>query len=94
MVAVKDLVDDARAGDTQPDPDRMAQQRHLQRSAFVLGKSATAERATKPERKYNSLFTRLIDRWEDYQRYTTDLWGSRSRSPALNSSFMLPVRTR
>jgi hypothetical protein len=72
MVAVKDLVDDARAGDRQPDPDRMAQQRHLQRSAFVLGKSATAERATKTERKYNSLFTRLIDRWEDYQRHTTD----------------------
>jgi hypothetical protein len=24
----------------------------------------------------------------------SDLWGSRSRSPALNSSFMLPVRTR
>ncbi|MCA1707891.1 MAG: IS66 family transposase [Actinobacteria bacterium] len=72
MVAVKDLVEDARADDRHPDPDRMAAQRHLLRSAFVLGKSATAGRASKLERKYNSLFTRLIDRWEDYQRYTAD----------------------
>lgn len=72
MLAVKDLLDDARTGDRQPDPDRMAAQQHLLRSAVVLGKSATAGRATKLERKYNSLFTRLIDRWEDYQRYTTD----------------------
>jgi hypothetical protein len=42
MVEVKDLVDDARAGDKQPDPHRMAEQRHLLRSVFVLGKSATA----------------------------------------------------
>lgn len=73
MVAVKDLIDHARAAGRQPDPARMAAaQRHLLRSALVLGKSAPAARATKLERKYNSLFTRLINRWEDYQRYTAD----------------------
>jgi hypothetical protein len=37
-----------------------------------LGKTATATRPTKLERKHHALFTRLIVRWQDYQRYTTD----------------------
>ena len=94
MVAVKDLVEDARAGDTQPDPDRMAHQRHLLRSAVVLGKSATAGRATKLERKYNSLFTRLIDRWEDYQRYTTDPAVSFDNNPAEQTIRMPKLRIK
>ena len=94
MVAVKDLVDDARAGDTQPDPDRMAHQRHLLRSAVVLGKNATAGRATKLERKYNSLFTRLIDRWEDYQRYTTDPAVSFDNNPAEQTIRMPKLRIK
>jgi transposase len=36
----------------------------------VLGKTATSGRATKLERKYNALFTRVINRWDDYLRYT------------------------
>jgi transposase len=72
MVAVKDLIENARAGGAQPDPDQLAKQQHLLRSAYVLGKTATAGRATKLERKHNALFTRLIKRWDDYQRYTTD----------------------
>jgi transposase len=94
MVAVKGLVDDARAGDTQPDPDRMAHQRHAPRSAVVLGKSATAGRATKTERKYNSLFTRLIDRWEDYQRYTTDPAVSFDDNPAERTIRMPKLRIK
>lgn len=94
MVAVKDLVDDARAGDRQPDPDRMAEQRHLLRSAFVLGKSATVGRATKLERKYNSLFTRLIDRWEDYQRYTADPAVSFDNNPAEQTIRMPKLRIK
>ena len=94
MVAVKDLVDHARAGDTQPDPDRMAHQRHLQRSAVVLGKNATAGRATKLERKYNSLFTRLIDRWDDYQRYTTDPAVSFDNNPAEQTIRMPKLRIK
>lgn len=94
MVAVKDLVDHARAGDTQPDPDRMAHQRHLLRSAVVLGKNATAGRATKLERKYNSLFTRLIDRWDDYQRYTTDPAVSFDNNPAEQTIRMPKLRIK
>lgn len=94
MVAVKDLVDDARAGDRQPDPDRMAEQRHLLRSAFVLGKSATAGRDTKLERKYNSLFTRLINRWEDYQRYTADPAVSFDNNPAEQTIRMPKLRIK
>jgi hypothetical protein len=37
-----------------------------------MGKTATSGRATKLERKYNALFTRVIDRWEDYLRFTRD----------------------
>ncbi|MCA1674415.1 MAG: transposase, partial [Actinobacteria bacterium] len=72
IVAVQDLVDDARAGHRQPDPDPMAAQRPLRRSAFVLGNSATTGRATTLEGKDTSLVTRLIDRWADYPRDTTD----------------------
>jgi transposase len=72
MVAVKDLVEGARATGVEPDPDQLAKQQHLLRSAFVLGKNATAGRATKLERKHHALFTRLIERWHDYQRYTHD----------------------
>ena len=72
MVAVKDLLENARATGVEPDPDLLARQRHLLRSAFLLGKRATAGRASKLECKYNALFTRLIERWDDYQRYTID----------------------
>lgn len=72
MVALKDLIDNARAVGVDPDPDQLATQQHLLRSAFVLGKSATTGRASKLECKYNALFTRLIQRWDDYQRYIHD----------------------
>lgn len=94
MVAIKDLVDDARAHNTQPDPEQMAEQRHLLRSAFVLGKNATAGRATKLERKYHSLFTRLIDRWADYQRYTTDPAVSFDNNPAEQTIRMPKLRIK
>jgi transposase len=53
-------------------PDALAHQKRLLKSALVLGKTATSGRATKLERKYNALFTRLINRWDDYLRYTND----------------------
>jgi transposase len=51
---------------------RRGKQTRLLRSALVLGKSATAGRGTKLEAKYNALFTRMITRWPDYQRFTHD----------------------
>ena len=72
LVAVKNLTENAQATGLEPDPDLLATQQHLLRSAFLLGKRATAGRASKLECKYNALFTRLIERWDDYQRYTLD----------------------
>jgi transposase len=51
---------------------RRRQQTRLLRSALVLGKSTTAGRGTKLEAKYNTLFTRMITRWPDYQRFVDD----------------------
>jgi len=72
MLALKDLIENAHAAGREPDPEEFAKQQHRLRSAYVLGKNATAGRAGKLERKYHALFTRLINRWDDYQRYTSD----------------------
>ena len=72
MVTLKELSDTAREHRCQPDADTVRDQQHLLRSAVVLGQSATAGRATKLERKYHALFTRLITRWDDYQRHLAD----------------------
>jgi transposase len=72
MIAVKDLIQTAREQSTTPDTEAIATQQHLLRSAVVLGHNATATRATKLERKYHALFARLINRWDDYQRFVTD----------------------
>jgi transposase len=86
LVEIKDLVAETTAmatvmaATTQPaehlNPHDLTQrkdeQAHVLRSALVLGKNATAGRATKLEAKYNTLFTRMINRWEDYQRFTHD----------------------
>lgn len=68
MVNIKNLLDQARESGHDPDPDAIGAQQHLLRSAAVLGQTATAARATKLERKYHALFTRLTARWDDYQR--------------------------
>lgn len=72
MVKIKKLVDQAREPGREPDADAVHAQQRLLRSAAVLGKTATAARATKLERKYHALFTRLIARWHDYQRCVAD----------------------
>jgi len=82
LVEIKDLLAEttAMAATTQPaehlNPHDLTQrknaQAHVLRSALVLGKNATAGRATKLAAKYNALFTRMINRWEDYQRFTHD----------------------
>lgn len=72
MVNLKNLLDQARADGQEPDAEAVREQQHLLRSAVVLGQTATAARATKLERKYHALFTRLLTRWDDYQRYVHD----------------------
>jgi len=61
-----------RAVDEAVDPEALAAQEHLLRSALVVGKTRTAKRATKLERKYNNLFTRMLHRWDDYLRFAHD----------------------
>jgi transposase len=72
ILAIKKLVDAAAETGVDVDPDALAHQKRLLKSALVLGKTATSGRATKLERKYNALFTRMIKRWDDYLRYTHD----------------------
>ena len=71
-VKIKELAGQAHDHGREPDTDAVHAHQHLLRSASVLGKTATAARATKLERKHHALFTRLIERWQDYQRFTTD----------------------
>src|SRR6266508_3595390 len=59
------------AGDT-PDEADLARHLHVLRSAVVLGAQATAERASKLERKHHALFVRLRDRRDDYLRFVTN----------------------
>jgi hypothetical protein len=72
MVTIKDLISQARDHGRDPDTAAINTQQDLLRSAVVLAKTATATRATRLERKHHALFTRLIDRWDDYQRFTTN----------------------
>lgn len=63
--------DDSTPPAEQVNPQELTQHKdeqvHVLRSALVLGKNATTQRATKLKAKYNTLFTRMITRWEDYQ---------------------------
>lgn len=72
LVAIKDLVRQARQNELEPDPDALHVQQRLLRSAAVLGQNTTAARATKLERTYHALVTRLLTRWDDDQRCVTN----------------------
>lgn len=72
LLGVKDLVDTAAASGAGVEPEALAEHSRLLKSALVLGRTATGARATKLERKYNALFTRMINRWDDYLRFAHD----------------------
>ena len=65
----------------------LAAQVHAYRSAAVIGASQTAARSTKLMRKHHALGRRLIDRQDDYLRFTTD-W----RIPADNNGSERDIR--
>lgn len=94
MVQLKDLTDTARAAGGAVDPDALATHQRLLRSAVVLGKNATATRVTKLERKHNALFNRLITRWDDYQRFTSDLRVPWDNNPAEQTIRMPKLRIK
>jgi transposase len=54
------------------DPATLATQIHLYRSAALIGASQTAARAGKLMKKQHALARRLLDRQDDYLRFTTD----------------------
>ena len=69
---VNRLVGTAHTTGVTPDEADLAHHLHVLRSAVVLGAQATAERASKLERKHHALFVRLRDRREDYLRFVTN----------------------
>ena len=94
MVNLKDTIDVARDAGREPDPDAVHDQQRLLRSALVLGRTATAARATKLERKYHALFTRLNTRWDDYQRHVGDPLVPWDNNPAEQTIRMPKLRIK
>jgi len=74
LVETQKLVAAAAAAEhtTSVDPAALATQVHRYRSAAQLGLTATAARTTKLMRTHNALARRLLDRQDDYLRFTTD----------------------
>jgi hypothetical protein len=94
MVELKDIAGVARDTRCEPDPDAVHDQQRLLRSAAVLGRTATAGRATKLERKHHALFTRLITRWDDYQRCIGDPSVPWDNNPAEQTIRIPKLRTK
>jgi hypothetical protein len=73
LVAMQKLVDDAiMAGADTIDPDSLGTQVGLYHSAVQIGVNQTATRSTKIMQKHNALARRLLDRQDDYLRFTQD----------------------
>ena len=60
------------AGADAVDPDALDKQVQLYRSAAQIGLTQTAARTDKVMSKHNALARRLLDRQDDYLRFTTD----------------------
>jgi transposase len=72
LVAMQRLSVGATATGGKADPDTLAEQVHRYRSAVQIGADATASRATKTIAKQHALARRLLDRQDDYLRFTRD----------------------
>ena len=72
---MKHLVDASLAIDAtldHIDQAKLATARHRHHSAVLIGERQTAARASPLMRKHHALARRLLDREDDYLRYTTD----------------------
>jgi transposase len=88
LVAMQKLVDEAAAAEQDAlDPAALAEQIHRYRSAAQIGVNATAARSSKLMRSHNALAHRLLNRQDDYLRFTTD-W----RVPADNNGSERDIR--
>jgi transposase len=72
LVAMQTLVTDAIAAATAIDTDALTTQIHHYRSAAQLGLTQTAARSDAVMRKHHALARRLINRQDDYLRFTRD----------------------
>ncbi|HEY3608498.1 MAG TPA: IS66 family transposase [Pseudonocardiaceae bacterium] len=72
LVAMQKLVAEAVAAAHALAPDALGEQVRLYRSAVQIGVTATAARSDRVMRKHNALARRLLDRQDDYLRFTTD----------------------
>jgi transposase len=73
LVAVQRLVNEVITADASTvDPDALATQVRIFRSAVQLGITETAPRSSTRMKKHNALARRLRDRHNDYFRFTTD----------------------
>ena len=88
LVAMQTLIDEATAaGAAAVNPDALATQVHRYRSAAQIGISQTTTRSDPVMTKHNALARRLIDRQDDYLRFTQD-W----RVPADNNGSERDIR--
>jgi transposase len=73
LVAIQKLVVEAIAsGADALNPDALGEQIQLYRCSVQIGITSTAARSDKVMRKHNALARRLLDRQDDYLRFTTD----------------------
>jgi hypothetical protein len=73
IVAMQHLVDQAAATDADAlDPEKLAEQIRLYRSAAQIGVTETAARSDNLTKKHNALARRLLNRQDDYLRFTTN----------------------
>jgi Transposase IS66 family len=73
LVAMQRLVTEAvDAGADQVDPEALAEQVRLYRSAAQIGLTETAARSDNLTKNHNALAQRLLHRQDDYLRFTTD----------------------
>ena len=88
LVAMQKLVAAAfTAGAEDLDPDTLGKQVQLYRSAALIGLTQTSPRTGTVMRKHNALARRLLDRQDDYLRFTTD-----RRVPAENNGSERDIR--
>jgi hypothetical protein len=72
LLDLKVLAETAHARGHTPDPASARSAGHRLRSAALLGIAASAARGSDRQRKHHALFTRIRDRFEDYQRFVRD----------------------
>jgi len=88
LVAMQHLAANAIAtGTDRIDPDALAEQIRRYHSAAQIGLTETAARSDKPMQKHNALARRLLDRQDDYLRFTTG-----RRIPADNNGSERDIR--